>query len=69
MVERMVGLTSSTSNVHEVVDDNNNFYGNMIMDSMTMNQGHAGQFSIIYEESNVNVVRFFNLLKDSDKPL
>jgi hypothetical protein len=37
MVERMVGSTSSASNVHEVVNDNNNPYRNMVMDVMRMN--------------------------------
>ena len=37
MVERMVGSTSNFSNMHEVVDDNNNPYKNMIMDAMIMN--------------------------------
>jgi hypothetical protein len=32
MVERMVGSTSSASNVHGVVNDNNNPYRNMVMD-------------------------------------
>ena len=38
MIERMVGLTSSANNVHEVVNDNSNPYRNMIMDAMRMNQ-------------------------------
>jgi hypothetical protein len=42
MVERMVGSTSSASNVHRVVDDNSNLYRNMVMDAIRMNQGHAG---------------------------
>jgi len=37
MIERMVGLTSSTSNVYGVVDDNSNPYRNMFMDAMRMN--------------------------------
>jgi hypothetical protein len=37
MVERMVGSTSSASNVHEVVNDNNNPYRNMVTDVMRMN--------------------------------
>jgi hypothetical protein len=42
MVERMVGLASSFSNVHEVLDDNSNIsYRIMIMDTMRMNQGHT----------------------------
>jgi hypothetical protein len=41
MIEKMVGSTFSASNVHEVVDDNNNPYRNMVMDVMRMNQGHV----------------------------
>jgi hypothetical protein len=33
----MVGSTSSSSNVHEVIDDNSNPYRNMVMDVMRMN--------------------------------
>jgi hypothetical protein len=40
MVERMVGSTSSASNVHGVVNDNSNPYRNMVMDAMRMNQGN-----------------------------
>jgi hypothetical protein len=32
MIERIIESTSSSSNVHEVVDDNNNPYMNMVMD-------------------------------------
>ena len=41
MVEMMVGSTSSSSNMHEVVDDNINPYRNMVMDAMRINQGYA----------------------------
>jgi hypothetical protein len=34
-----------------------------------MNQSHVGQFSIVDEEPNVETIRFFDFLKDSDKPL
>jgi len=37
MVERMVGSTSSVSNVYEVVNDNSNPYKNMVMNTMRMN--------------------------------
>ena len=37
LVERMVGSTSSSSNVHGVVDDNNNPYMNMVLDATRMN--------------------------------
>jgi hypothetical protein len=33
----MVGSTSSSHNVHEVVDDNSNLYKNMVMDAMRIN--------------------------------
>jgi hypothetical protein len=55
----MVGLTSNASNVHGVVDDNNNFYMNMVMDVIRMNQSHVGQCPIIDEEPNADATRFF----------
>jgi len=65
----MVGSTSSSSNVHEVVDDNNNPYKNMVMDAMRINEDYADQCPIVDEESNVDATRFFKLLKESDEPL
>jgi len=41
MVERVIELTSSASNVYVVVNDNNNPYRNMVMDAMRMNQGNV----------------------------
>ena len=69
MVERVVGSTSSASNVHRVVNENSNPYRNMVMDAMRMNQGNVSQCPIIKEEPNADAVRFFYLLKDFDKPL
>jgi hypothetical protein len=69
MVERMVGSTSSANNMHEVVDDNSIPYRNMVIDVIGMNQDYFGQYSIIDEEPNEEMTRFFDLLKDSDKPL
>jgi len=43
MVERVVGSTSSASNVHGVANDNINPYRNMIMDAMRMNQGNGSR--------------------------
>jgi len=37
MVEMMVRSISSSSNVHEVIDDNNNPYKNMVIDAIKMN--------------------------------
>jgi len=69
MIERMVGSTSSASNVHGVIDDNNNLYRTMVMDAMRMNQSNVDQCSIIDEEPNADAARFFDLLKDSNEPL
>jgi len=69
MVERVVGSTSSASNVHEVVNDNSNPYRNMVMDAMRMNEGNVSQCLIIEEEPNANAARFFDLLKDSNELL
>jgi hypothetical protein len=65
----MVGSTSSSNNVHGVVDDNSNHYRTMDIDAMRINQGHAGECSIVNEEPNADTIRFFDLLKDSNKPL
>jgi len=69
MVERMVGSTSSASNVHKVVNDNINPYRNMVMDAMRMNEGNVSHCPIVEEEPNADAARFFYLLKDSDEPL
>jgi hypothetical protein len=69
MVERMVGSTSSAKNMHEVVDGNSISYRNMVIDVIGMNQDYFGQYSIIDEEPNEEMTRFFDLLKDSNKPL
>ena len=69
MVERIIGSTSSSSNVHKVIDNNSNSYRNMVMDVMRMNQDHVGQCPIIDEEPNANTTKFFGLLKYFDEPL
>jgi hypothetical protein len=69
MGERVVGSTSSASNVHAVANDISNPYRNMVMDAMRMNQGNVSQCPIIEEEPNADATRFFDLLKDSDEPL
>ena len=69
LAEMMVGSSSSANNMHRVIDDTSDPYRNMIMDAMEMNQGHTSQCSIIDEELNVDVTRFFDFLKNSDKPL
>jgi len=59
MIERMVGLTFSVSNVHGVVNDNINPYRTMVINAMRMNQGHAGQCPIIDKEPNAGTTSFF----------
>ena len=65
----MVWSTFSSNNMHIVVDNNCNFYKSMVMDVMVMKQGYTNECSIVSEEPNVNVARFFELLKDFDEPL
>ena len=69
MVERVVGSTSSASNMHEVGNDNCNPYKNMVMNTMRMSEGNVSKCPIIEEESNADAIRFFDLLKDYDEPL
>jgi len=69
MVKRMIGSTSSSSNVQEVVDNNSNPYRNIVRDAMEMNQGYAGQCPILDEEPNADATKFFNPLKDFDELL
>jgi len=54
MRERVVGSTSSASNVHEVANDNTNPHMNMVMDAMRMNQGNVSQCLIVEEEPNAD---------------
>jgi hypothetical protein len=65
----MVGSTSSTSNVHEVVDDNSHCYRSIVMDVVRMNQVDIGECFIIDKEPNIDAARFLYLLKDFNKPL
>jgi predicted transcriptional regulator len=69
MREKVVGSISNASNVHGVANDNNNPYRNMVMDVMRMNQANVSQCPIVEEEPNIDVVRCFDLLKDSEEPL
>jgi hypothetical protein len=40
----------------------------MIINAMRMNQGYAGKNLIVDEESNVDVVSFFDVSKDFNEP-
>ena len=67
MVERMVGSTSTSSNVCEVVDDNSNPYKSIVMDLMRIDLGYVGKCSSVDEEPNIDAIRFLELFKDFDK--
>jgi hypothetical protein len=45
--------------MHEVVNDYNNPYKNMVMDAIRMNQGHDSQCLIVDEEPNADTTKFF----------
>jgi len=69
MEERVVGSTSSANNIHEVGNENSNPYRNMVMDAMRMSEGNVRECPIVEEEPNADATWFFDLLKDSNKPL
>jgi len=45
ILERIVSSTSSSNNIHEVVNDNNNRYKSMVMDAMRINCGYLSEGS------------------------
>jgi hypothetical protein len=45
MIEKMIGSTFSSRNMHKVIDDNP--YRNMVMDAMKMNKGYGDQYPIV----------------------
>jgi hypothetical protein len=60
MLERIVGSIFSSGNIHEV-DDNSNYYRNMMTDGMRINYCYSGKGSCVNEEPNVDATRFFFL--------
>jgi len=55
ILERIVGSTSSSSNIHEVVDDNSNRYRSIVTNEMIINYGYLGKGSHVYEEPNIYI--------------
>jgi hypothetical protein len=55
--------------MHEVGNDSGNYYRNMVMDAMRISEGNVSECPIVKEEPNADAVRFFDLLKDYNKPL
>jgi hypothetical protein len=68
MIKRIVGSTSIFNNIHEVVNDDNNRYMSMMMNVMEINHSYLGEGLRVDKELNVDAIRFFQLLKDSNKP-
>jgi hypothetical protein len=72
MLEKIISLISSFIDLYEVVDDNSNHYRSMVINGIWINHVYSGLDSHnipLNEKPNVNTVRFFELLKGSDKPL
>ena len=69
MVEKMGDSISSSSNVYEVFDANNDSYRNMVIDVIRMNQSGAGEFPTIDEEPNADAIEFLDLLKNYEETI
>jgi hypothetical protein len=69
MLEMIIGSISSSSNIHEVVDDNSNCYRSMVMDTIKMNHSYLSKDSCVDKELNINTSRFFKFLKDFNESL
>jgi hypothetical protein len=60
IVEKMAKSISSSNNVYEVVDDNNNHCKSMMMDAMRMNQDYADECSIMIKNQMQTQLSFFD---------
>jgi len=69
MLERIVGSTLTSSNIHKVIDDNSNCYRGMMVSAMIINHGYSSEGLRVDKELNVDATSFFELLKDSDELL
>ena len=67
MLEKIVDSTSSSNNIHKVVNANSNCYESMVIDAMRMN--HYYSCKVHNEESNINATKIFKILKDFNKLL
>ena len=54
ILERIVGTTSSCSNIYEVVDDNSNHYISIMMDAMRINHDYSGEYLSVDEKPNMD---------------
>jgi len=69
VLERIVGSTSTFSNIHEVVNDNSNCYRSMVIDVMRMNHSYSSEDSCGDEDPYGDTNNCFELLKDFDESL
>jgi len=71
-LEKIISSISSFINLYEVVDNNSNHYMSMVMNEIWINHVYSGEDSHsipLDEEPNEDAIRFFELLKGSNKPL
>jgi hypothetical protein len=59
MLERIIGSTSTSNNIHEVVDDNSNLYRSMMIDVMRMSHAYSNEGSHVDEEPNIDATKLF----------
>ena len=55
--------------MHEVLDDNSKYYKSTMINTMRINHGYLSENSCVEEKPDVDLVRFFYLLKDSNELL
>ena len=60
IVKKMAKSISSSNNVYEVVDDNNNHCKSMMMNAMRMNQDYADECSIMIKNQMQTQLSFFD---------
>jgi len=59
MLERIVGSTSSSSNIYRVVDDNDNHYKIMVIYAIEMNHSYLDEDSCVDKKPNIDATMFF----------
>ena len=58
MLKRIIGSTSSSSNIYKVINDNRNYYKSMVIDAMKMNHGYSSKGLCFNEEPNIKAIFF-----------
>jgi len=60
MLERIVGLTCNSSNIHEVIYDNNNHYRSIVIGAIRMYHNYLSDGSHVDEELDIDASVFLN---------